>query len=166
MFISNCGRNRLRAEHLMRALLLIFFLSAENERERLIPCSVQTLTYSNVSFYNIQLNLSDFPHLLTKKKKNSFVVLFSRSSKRAIADQIFSGLEKILSILGFREHVRYVACMRARKLSLDNEKLFEKKKRKYVLIFVFWKTSKQKWLTLCQICLFYSLFTHCGGRML
>ena len=46
------------------------------------------------------------------------------------ADQIFSGLEKILSILlGFRKHVQYVACMHARKLSLDNEKLFEKKKK-------------------------------------
>ena len=27
-------------------------------------------------------------------------------------------------LLGFRKHVRYVACMRARKLSLDSERLF------------------------------------------
>ena len=170
MFISNCGRNRLRAEHLMRALLLIFFLSAENERERVLK--TDTLFRTNIDifecfFLQYTTEFIRFSSPLNQKKKNSFVVLFSRSNKRAIADQIFSGLEKILSILlGFRKHVRYVACMRARKLSLDNEKLFEKKKRKYVLIFVFWKTSKQKWLTLCQICLFYSLFTHCGGRML
>ena len=44
---------------------------------------------------------------------------------RAITDQIFSGLKKMLSILlGFRKHVRYVACMRARKLSLDSDRLF------------------------------------------
>ena len=168
MFISNCGRNRLPAEHLMRALLLIFFLSAENERERVFK--TDTLFRTNIDifecfFLQYTTEFIRFSSPLNQKKKNSFVVLFSRSSKRAIADQIFSGLEKILSILGFRKHVRYVACMRARKLSLDNEKLF-KKKRKYVLIFVFWKTSKQKWLTLCQICLFYSLFTHFGGRTL
>ena len=140
MFISNCGRNRLRAEHLMRALLLIFFLSAENERERVLK--TDTLFRTNIDifecfFLQYTTEFIRFSSPLNQKKKNSFVVLFSRSSKRAIADQIFSGLEKILSILGFREHVRYVACMRARKLSLDNEKLFEKKKRKYVLIFVF-----------------------------
>ena len=75
-------------------------------------------------FCNIQLNLSGFPYLWTKrklekerkkKKKNRFAVLFSRSSKRAITDQIFSELEEIwLSILlGFRKHVRYVACLHA-----------------------------------------------------
>ena len=140
MFISNCGRNRLRAEHLMRALLLIFFLSAENERERVFK--TDTLFRTNIDifecfFLQYTTEFIRFSSPLNQKK-NSFVVLFSRSSKRAIADQIFSGLEKILSILlGFRKHVRYVACMRARKLSLDNEKLFEKKKRKYGLIFVF-----------------------------
>ena len=41
-----------------------------------LPFSVQTLPFSNV-FYNVQLNLSDFPYLLTKKK-NRFVVSFSR----------------------------------------------------------------------------------------
>ena len=131
MFISNCGRNRLRAEHLMRALLLIFFLSAENERERVLK--TDTLFRTNIDifecfFLQYTTEFIRFSSPLNQKK-NSFVVLFSRSSKRAIADQIFSGLEKILSILlGFRKHVRYVACMRARKLSLDNEKLFEKKK--------------------------------------
>ena len=131
MFISNCGRNRLRAEHLMRALLLIFFLSAENERERVLK--TDTLFRTNIDifecfFLQYTTEFIRFSSPLNQKK-NSFEVLFSRSSKRAIADQIFSGLEKILSILlGFRKHVRYVACMRARKLSLDNEKLFEKKK--------------------------------------
>ena len=49
-----------------------------------------------------------------KNNQNRFAVLFSRSSKRAITDQIFSELEEMLSILlGFRKHVRYVACMRA-----------------------------------------------------
>ena len=167
MFISNCGRNRLRAEHLMRALLLPLRWKWTGKSVKdwyLVPYKHWHIRMFLFTIYNwiYQIFLTSQP-----KKKNSFVVLFSRSSKRAIADQIFSGLEKILSILlGFRKHVRYVACMLARKLSLDNEKLFEKKKRKYVLIFVFWKTSKQKWLTLCQICLFYSLFTHCGGRML
>ena len=61
------------------------------------------------------------------------------------ADQIFSGLEKILSILlGFRKHVRYVACMHARKLSLDNEKLFEKKKKKIRFNFCLLKNFETK----------------------
>ena len=83
------------------------------ECSRLIPFSVQTSTYSNSFFYKIQLNLPDFPDLLTPQK-NRFAVLFSRSSKRVITDQIFWGLEEMLSILlGFRKHVRYV-CMHAR----------------------------------------------------
>ena len=110
MFISNCGRNRLRAEHLMRALLLIFFLSAENERERVLK--TDTLFRTNIDifecfFLQYTTEFIRFSSPLNQKKKNSFVVLFSRSSKRAIADQIFSGLEKTLSILlGFRKHVR------------------------------------------------------------
>ena len=131
MFISNCGRNRLRAEHLMRALLLIFFLSAENERERVLK--TDTLFRTNIDIFEcfVLQYTTEFTRfsLPLNQKKNSLVVLFSRSSRRAIADQIFSGLEKILSILlGFRKYVRYVACMRAtRKLSIDNEKMFEKK---------------------------------------
>ena len=64
--------------------------------KRLIPLSVQTLPFSNV-FYNVQLNLSDFPYLLTKKKKQ-VCRLVQSGSKRAITDQIFSGLVKMLSI--------------------------------------------------------------------
>ena len=93
---------------------------------RLVPFSVKTSTYSNVFFFlqyttefirfSLPLNQKKTgKRKKERKKKNRFAVLFSRSSKRAITDQIFSELEEIwLSILlGFRKHVRYVACMRA-----------------------------------------------------
>ena len=73
-------------------------------------------------FLQYVTELITFSLPLNQIKKNKFVILFSRS---AITDQIFSGLKNILSILlGFRKHVRYVACMRARKLSLDSETSF------------------------------------------
>ena len=50
--------------------------------------------------------------------------------------------------------------MRARKLSLDNEKLFEKKKRKYVLIFVFWKHDFETKMTNLVSDLFILLSVH------
>ena len=60
-----------------------------------------------------------------KKKKKQVRDLVRVANVRVITDQIFPGLKKMLSILlGFRKHVRYVACMRARKLSLDSERLF------------------------------------------
>ena len=119
-------------------------------------------------FCNIQLNLSDFPYLLTerklkkkKKKKNRLAVLFSQSSKRAITDQIFSELEEMLSILlGFRKHMRYVARMRA--WTVENE---AQPRHWEIEKIRFWKTSEQKWLTLCLICLFYVLFIQCWERM-
>ena len=130
MFISICGKPVFYgqlAEHLVQLCEPCYtcklkITSNGKECSRQVPFSVQTSTYSNVFFCNIQLNLSDFPYLLTKrnkkqktkKTKNRFAVLFSRSSKRAITDQILSELEEMLSILlGFRKHVRYVACMRA-----------------------------------------------------
>ena len=127
---------------------------------RLVPFSVQTSTYSNVFFFAIynwiyQIFLTSEPKenwkkKKRKKKKNRFAVLFSRSSKRAITDQICSELEEIwLSILlGFRKHVRYVACMRAWTVEKEAqprhwERLFGNKKKKYVLIFAFW-TEKRR----------------------
>ena len=60
-----------------------------------------------------------------KKKAGSWSCSVGVANVRAITDQIFPGLKKMLSILlGFRKHVRYVACIRARKLSLDSERLF------------------------------------------
>ena len=87
----------------------------------------------------------------------------SRSSKRAITDQIFPG---IAFFLVFRKHLRYVACLRAWTVAKEGQPRQRVwKLKKNVLIFAFWKTSKRIWLTLCLICLFYSLFIQCGGRM-
>ena len=85
-----------------------------------------------------------------KKEKNRFAVLFSRSSKRAITDQIFSELEEIwLSILlGFRKHVRYVACMRAwtveKKAQPRHWEIVWKKKEKISLNFCLLKNFETK----------------------
>ena len=72
MFISNCGRNRVRAEHLMRALLLIFFPSAENERERVLK--TDTLFRTNIDifecfFLQYTTEFIRFSSPLNRKKK-------------------------------------------------------------------------------------------------
>ena len=87
---------------------------------------------------------------------------YLRSSKRAITDEISPG---IAFFLVFRKHVRYVARLRAWTVAKESQprQLVWKFQKRNVLIFAFWKTSKQKWLTLCLICLFYSLFIQCGG---
>ena len=95
----------------------------------LSPFSVQTLKYSNVLFFFRYITeLIAFPLPLNRKKRKktgSWSCSVGVANVRAITDQIFPGLKKMLSILlGFRKHVRYVACMRARKLSLDSERLF------------------------------------------
>ena len=126
-----------------------------------------TSTYSNVFFLQHTTEFIRFSLPLNqkktkkKKKKNRPAVLFSRSSKRAITDQIFSELEEMLSILlGFRKHVRYVACARAWTVEKEAQpRHWEIEKIR------FWKTSEQKWLTLCLICLFYVLFIQCWERM-
>ena len=109
-----------------------YFLSAENERERVLK--TDTLFRTNIDifecfFLQYTTEFIRFSSPLNQKKKTVSWSCSVGVANVPFADQIFSGLEKILSILlGFRKHVRYVACMRARKLSLDNEKLFEKKK--------------------------------------
>ena len=110
-----------------------YFLSAENERERVLK--TDTLFRTNIDifecfFLQYTTEFIRFSSPLNQKKKTVSWSCSVRVANVPFADQIFSGLEKILSILlGFRKHVRYVACMHARKLSLDNEKLFEKKKK-------------------------------------
>ena len=74
MFISNCGRNRLRAEHLMRALLLIFFLSAENERERVLKTDILFRTNIDIFecfFLQYTTEFIRFSSPLKQKKKKT-----------------------------------------------------------------------------------------------
>ena len=121
MFISNWGKNSVSdgqiAEHLVRALLLIFLLFPYKHWNIRMFC-----------FFRYITELIAFPLPLNRKKRKktgSWSCSVGVANVRAITDQIFPGLKKMLSILlGFRKHVRYVACMRARKLSLDSERLF------------------------------------------
>ena len=127
MFISNCGKNPVSygqlAEHLVRALLLLFLL--------FVNWYLFPYKHWNISMFFLRYitELITFSLPLNRKKKKKKTGSWSCSAGvanvRTITDQIFPGLKKMLSILlGFRKHVRYVACMRARKLSLDSETLF------------------------------------------
>ena len=77
MFISICGKPVFYGqltEHLVQLCEPCYtcklkITSNGKECSRQVPFSVQTSTYSNVFFCNIQLNLSDFPYLLTKRNK-------------------------------------------------------------------------------------------------
>ena len=137
--ISNCGRNRLRAEHLMRALLLIFFLSAENERERVLK--TDTLFRTNIDIFECFVlqyttEFTRFSLPLNQKKTVwwscsvgvadvPLLIKFSQDWKRYLAFLVSESTYGMLHVF------------RARKLSLDNEKLFEKKKENtfYILSF-------------------------------
>lgn len=147
-----------------------YFLSAENERERVLK--TDTLFRTNIDifecfFLQYTTEFIRFSSPLNQKKKTvswscsvgvanvPLLIKFSQDWKRYLAFFLVS--ESTYGMLH--------ACAQESSASTMRN-CWKKKKRKYVLIFVFWKTSKQKWLTLCQICLFYSLFTHCGGRML
>ena len=119
MFISNWGKNSVSygqiAEHLVRALLLIFLLFPYKRWNIRMFCFLRYIT--ELITFSLPLN--------RKKKAGSWSCSVGVANVRAITDQIFPGLKKMLSILlGFRKHVRYVACIRARKLSLDSERLF------------------------------------------
>ena len=108
---------------------------------RLIPFSVQTLTYSIFFFHNIHLNLSDFAYLITKNKKGrGFVqseqqtyvpslIKFSQDWKRCLA--FFLVLESTCGMLH--------ACARKEAQPRLSERLFGDKKKKYLLILCFEK---------------------------
>ena len=141
MFISNCGRNRLRAEHLMRALLLVFFLSAENERERVLK--TDTLFRTNIDifecfFLQYTTEFIRFSSPLNQKKKTvswscsvgvanvPLLIKFSQDWKRYLAFFLVS--ESTYGMLH--------ACAQESSASTMRN-CWKKKKRKYVLIFVF-----------------------------